>query len=223
MSLNEPLSPHHNVISPAPEDTPGYNEKSEHPPSPFKQSAADARGQRRPPGSLMTTKGSNQDLEHHISGIGKTIDGPLQSFDDRGKNILSRGTDLQAWNNRQRDSTHTNEEHLLRRNEIMSSQADEMHPKGDSIIKLYTKQLMQSGRTDPEIVSDLEQYYNQLCSNCDMEILRLKEEYEQVQAEDRTVMAEELIHTHEEIERLGNFFIDCVYSSRKSMRLKLIR
>lgn len=81
-----------------------------------------------------------------------------QSFDERNKNILSRGTDLQAWNNRQRDSTQTNEEHIMRRNELISSQ-ETMQPKGDSIIKLYTKQLMQSGRTDPEIVSDLEQYY----------------------------------------------------------------
>lgn len=31
---------------------------------------------------------------------------------------------------------------------------------GDSIIKHYTKQLMSSGRTDEEIVGDLEAYYN---------------------------------------------------------------
>jgi len=37
----------------------------------------------------------------------------------------------------------------------------------DSIIKHYTKQLMTSGRTDKEIVSDLESYYNLLCLNCD--------------------------------------------------------
>lgn len=72
-------------------------------------------------------------------------------------------------------------------------------------------------------MNDLEQYYNQLCSNCDAEILRLKEEFDQVQAEDRTAVAEELVHTHDELERLGNFFIDCVYAARKQMRLRLIR
>jgi hypothetical protein len=32
-------------------------------------------------------------------------------------------------------------------------------PVGDSILKNYTKQLMSSGRTDKEIVGDLEKYY----------------------------------------------------------------
>ena len=49
-------------------------------------------------------------------------------------------------------------------------------PPADTIIKHYTKQLMSSGRTDNEIVEDLEKYYNQLCNNCDQEILRLREE-----------------------------------------------
>jgi len=34
------------------------------------------------------------------------------------------------------------------------------YQEGDTIIKHYTKQLMSSGRTDNEIVGDLEKYYN---------------------------------------------------------------
>lgn len=64
---------------------------------------------------------------------------------------------------------------------------------GDSIIMHYTKQLMSSGRTDAEIVGDLEAYYNQLCTNCDQEILRLREELEVVQAEERTALADDLV------------------------------
>ena len=52
---------------------------------------------------------------------------------------------------------------------------------------------MSSGRTDKEIVSDLETYYNQLCTNCDQEILRLREELELVNAEERTSMADNLV------------------------------
>ena len=52
---------------------------------------------------------------------------------------------------------------------------------------------MSSGRTDKEIVSDLESYYNQLCTNCDQEILRLREELELAAAEERTQMAENLV------------------------------
>jgi hypothetical protein len=207
------MSPNQNALSPGsvqpdgdePSAQPFSQHKlSEHANSPFSKSAA-----RRHPGSLMTTKGTNnRDLKEA---------GVPDSSADRNV-VLSRGTDLQAWNNKHRGSTQTEQEAMM-----MSSAATTAMPKGDSILKLYVKQLMQSGRTDPEIVTDLEQYYNQLCSNCDMEILRLKEEFEIVQAEDRTGIAEELIHTHDEIERLSNFFIDCIYASRKSMRLKLIR
>ena len=52
---------------------------------------------------------------------------------------------------------------------------------------------MSSGRTDKEIVADLESYYNQLCTNCDQEILRLREELELSQAEERTMMADHLV------------------------------
>jgi len=52
---------------------------------------------------------------------------------------------------------------------------------------------MSSGRTDTEIVGDLEAYYNQLCANCDQEILRLREELEVAQAEERTALAEDLV------------------------------
>ena len=82
---------------------------------------------------------------------------------------------------------------------------------------------MSSGRTDKEIVSDLENYYNQLCTNCDQEILRLREELEIAQAEDRSEMAEDLVIPMAEMDDLGNFFLDCVFAQRKSLRQKLVK
>ena len=90
--------------------------------------------------------------------------------------------------------------------------------QGDSIIKHYTKQLMTSGRTDQEIVGDLEAYYNQLCTNCDQEILRLREELEIVKAEERTALADDLVVPKADLDNLSNFFLDCVYAQRKSLR-----
>lgn len=87
----------------------------------------------------------------------------------------------------------------------------------------YTKQLMSSGRTDAEIVGDLEAYYNQLCTNCDQEILRLREELEIVQAEERTALADDLVVPRSELDNLSNFFLDCVYAQRKSLRQKLLK
>lgn len=94
---------------------------------------------------------------------------------------------------------------------------------GDSILKNYTKQLMSSGRTDREIVSDLESYYHQLCTNCDQEILRLREELKLAEAEERTTMAEDLVLPMSDLDNLSNFFLDCVYAEKKSLRQKLIR
>ena len=93
----------------------------------------------------------------------------------------------------------------------------------DSIIKHYTKQLMSSNRTDQEITHDLEQYYTQLCNNCDQEILRLREELQLAEAEDRTSMAEDLVIPRAEMENISNFFLECIYEQQKSLRQKLIR
>ena len=56
-----------------------------------------------------------------------------------------------------------------------------------------------------------------------MEILRLKEELEIAEAEDRTTVAEELIVPQNELDNLSNFFLDCIYAQRKSLRQKLVR
>ncbi len=71
---------------------------------------------------------------------------------------------------------------------------------------------MTSGRTDKEIVKDLEAYYYQLCTNCDQEILRLREKLEGVHAEKRTKVADDLIIPQAEFDDLSNFFIECVYT-----------
>ena len=82
---------------------------------------------------------------------------------------------------------------------------------------------MTSGRTDKEIVADLETYYNQLCDTFDREVLKLREEYEITQAEDRTQVAEELVIPQNDLDNLGNFFLECVYHQRKALRQKLIK
>ena len=71
---------------------------------------------------------------------------------------------------------------------------------------------MGSGRQDKEIVADLESYYTQLCTNCDQEILRLREELDLDKAEGRTAMAEDLVIPMAELDDYSNFFIDCVFA-----------
>lgn len=82
---------------------------------------------------------------------------------------------------------------------------------------------MSSGRMDREIVGDLESYYHQLCTNCDQEILRLREELKLAEAEERTTMAEDLVIPMSDLDNLSNFFLDCVYAEKKNLRQKLIR
>lgn len=82
---------------------------------------------------------------------------------------------------------------------------------------------MSSGRTDIEIITEIEAYYYQLCLNCDQEVLRLREELCQVEAENRSNLAEDLIVPQAELDNLSNFFLDCIYAQRKSLRQKLIK
>jgi len=53
--------------------------------------------------------------------------------------------------------------------------------------------------------------------------MRLREELAIAEAEDRTTIAEELVIPRAELDNLSNFFLDCVYAERKSLRQKLIR
>lgn len=116
----------------------------------------------------------------------------------------------------------TQDELLMRKQlisrEQMSSASGMVQPVGDSILKHYTKQLMSSGRMDREIVGDLENYYHQLCTNCDQEILRLREELKLAEAEERTTMAEDLVIPMSDLDNLSNFFLDCVYAEKKNLR-----
>mmetsp|Transcript_13890 Transcript_13890/g.21654 ORF Transcript_13890/g.21654 Transcript_13890/m.21654 type:complete len:131 (-) Transcript_13890:282-674(-) len=82
---------------------------------------------------------------------------------------------------------------------------------------------MTSGRTDKEIVADLEAYYNQLCLNCDQEIIRLREQLEIAEAQERSEMADDLVLPMNELDELSNFFLDCIHAQRKSLRHKLVR
>ena len=136
---------------------------------------------------FKTKRNSNTDLMNELQD-------EMQHSTDPKQN------EVQGWTNMHRDSTHTNDELMLRQQQILSREREGVMSYGsgqevqsDSIIKHYTKQLMTSGRTDKEIVQDLEVYYNQLCLNCDQEIIRLREQLELAQAQERSEMAEDLV------------------------------
>jgi hypothetical protein len=42
-------------------------------------------------------------------------------------------------------------------------------------------------------------------------------------AEERTNMAENLVTNQNEIDNLSNFFLECVYAQRKSLRQRLVK
>ena len=46
------------------------------------------------------------------------------------------------------------------------------------MLQAYVKQLVAAGKSEQEVITDLETYYDTLCKSCDTEILDLKEELE---------------------------------------------
>lgn len=47
-----------------------------------------------------------------------------------------------------------------------------------SVLQQYVKDLVTAGKSEDEVINDLEAYYDTLCRSCDTEILDLKEELE---------------------------------------------
>ena len=93
----------------------------------------------------------------------------------------------------------------------------------NTVLCQYVKDLVASGKSEYEVISDLEGYYNTLVENCDTEIIDLKEELEREKAAFREEAAEEVYLKASEIDELSNIFIDCIHAHRKSLRQSLVK
>ena len=81
---------------------------------------------------------------------------------------------------------------------------------------------MESGRDKEEIIDGIEEYYNNLNKKHDDEMEELNEQIELAKAETRCLEAEEVVIPTTEIDSLSNFFLECIYELRKSLRQQLI-
>lgn len=99
---------------------------------------------------------------------------------------------------------------------------DDQTPRGDSVVQQYTIDLLLSGRDDAEIVDSLEQYYTKLSQGFDDELARIQEETELHKAAGRELEAQELTLPAFDQDDLANFFIECIYRERKSLRHQLL-
>ena len=93
----------------------------------------------------------------------------------------------------------------------------------NTVLCQYVKDLVASGKSEYEVITDLEVYYNTLVENCDTEIVDLKEELEREKAAFREEAAEEVYLKASEIDELSNIFIDCIHAHRKSLRQQLVK
>lgn len=92
-----------------------------------------------------------------------------------------------------------------------------------SVLQQYVKDLVSAGKTEAELNTDLETYYDTLAQRCDNEILDLKEELEFEKAAQREQAADEVYLKANEIDELSNVFIDCIHAHRKSLRQQLVK
>ena len=87
-----------------------------------------------------------------------------------------------------------------------------------SLIQQYARELVLSGRDDAEVVDSLEQYHARLAEGFDLELQRLQQETELHKAAARELEAQEVVLPGAEIDDLGNYFVECIYQERKSLR-----
>ena len=85
------------------------------------------------------------------------------------------------------------------------------------------KDLVTAGKSEAELITDLESYYDTLVQSCDTEILDLKEELEFEKAAHREQAADEVYLKANEIDELSNIFIDCIHAHRKTLRQQLVK
>ncbi|TNV74000.1 hypothetical protein FGO68_gene15745 [Halteria grandinella] len=94
--------------------------------------------------------------------------------------------------------------------------------QADTVIQQYTMDLVTSGRDDAEIVDSLEQYYSSLAHGFDDELMRVQKEIELHKAAARELEAQEIVLPASESDDLSNYFIECVFKQRKSLRHQLL-
>ena len=82
--------------------------------------------------------------------------------------------------------------------------------------------MLASGRDDAEIVDGLEQYYSKLGNGFDQELAKLNAELELHKAAARELEAQEIVLPASENDDLSNYFIECIYQERKSLRHQLL-
>jgi len=83
--------------------------------------------------------------------------------------------------------------------------------------------LIAAGKSEAELITDIEKYYNTLVVSCDTEILDLKEELEFEKAAHREQAADDVYLKANEIDELSNIFIDCIHAHRKTLRQQLVK
>jgi hypothetical protein len=86
------------------------------------------------------------------------------------------------------------------------------------VLEQYVKELVAGGKSEGELITDLENYYQTLAGSCDNEILDLKEELEFEKAAHREQAADEVYLKANEVDELSNIFIDCIHAHRKTLR-----
>lgn len=86
------------------------------------------------------------------------------------------------------------------------------------MLQQYVKDLVAAGKSELEMMDDIERYYDTLVKSCDNEILDLKEELEYEKAAHREQAADEVYLKANENDELSNIFIECIHAHRKSLR-----
>ena len=92
-----------------------------------------------------------------------------------------------------------------------------------TVLCQYVNDLITSGKSENEVIDGIEAYYHTLVSNCDNEIVDLKEELEFQRAAFREESADEVYMKSSELDELSNIFIDCIFAERKTLRQQLVK
>ena len=98
-----------------------------------------------------------------------------------------------------------------------------MQAQESTVLQEYVKEMVAAGKSEAELITDLEGYYNTLTGSCDNEILDLKEELEYEKAASREQAADEVYLKANELDELSNIFIDCIHAHRKTLRQQLVK
>ena len=96
-------------------------------------------------------------------------------------------------------------------------------PKEATVLQKYVTDLVSAGKSEGEVLDDLETYFDTLVKRCDNEIVDLREELEYEKAAYREQAADEVFLKANEIDELSNIFIDCIHAHRKSLRQQLVK